>query len=139
MAHAVISLRPRGPGDAKRIGRIVADTTPVKRLTVVDEDVDIRDPLHRDWALNSHYDPVRDTVLIRDVYSALHMDPSVRDYSGNVASGSKVVIDATCTVDPGELSLPSREIMERALAAWHEAELPPFDIPTRLDFRLDSA
>ncbi len=53
--------------------------------------------------------------------------------------GSKVVIDATRSIDAGELSIPSRDIMERALETWRRAELPDFDIPKRLDFRLDGA
>lgn len=139
LAHATIAMRPRMPGDAKRIGRIVADVGPVKRITVVDHDVDIRDPLHMEWAMNAHYDPVRDTVLIDDVFVPMYMDPSVRVRGGNTDPGSKVVIDATRSIDAGDLSLPTREIMERALETWRKADLPDFEVPKRLDLRLDGA
>ena len=89
--------------------------------------------------MNSHYDPARDTIVIDHVFSPMGMDPSVR-VEGEIAQpGSKVVIDATRSIDAGELSIPSREVMERALETWRRAELPEFDIPKRLEFRLDGA
>lgn len=139
LAHAMIAMKPGAPGDAQRIGRIAAGITPCKRITVVDSDVDIRDQVHLDWAMNSHYDPVRDTILIDNVYFPMYMDPSVRIKGGNTEPGSKVVIDATRSIDAGEFSIPKREIMERALETWRNADLPAFDIPKRLKFRLDNA
>lgn len=139
LAHVVVSVRPGVPGNAKRLGRLIADMSPFKRVTMVDGDVDIRDPVHLDWAMNSHYDPVRDTILIDNVFAPMHMDPSIRISEGKSETGSKVVIDATRTIDAGALSIPNREIMERALATWRNADLPDFDIPKRLDYRLDRA
>jgi 2,5-furandicarboxylate decarboxylase 1 len=79
LAHAIVAITPQFPGHGKRVGRAVADIAPVKRVTVVDADVDIRDPSHVDWALNSRFSPQRDTVLIDDLYVPLQIDPSVRD------------------------------------------------------------
>ena len=139
LAHVVIAFRPGPPGDAKRIGRLIADLSLFKRVTVVDHDVDIRDRQHMDWAMNSHYDPARDTIVIDNVFSPMHMDPSVRIVGGAGQPGSKVVIDATRSIDAGQLSIPSRENMERARDTWRRADLPDFDIPKRLQFRLDGA
>ncbi len=139
LAHVVVALRPGRPDDARRIGRLIADLSSLKRVTVVDHDVDIRDRQHMDWAMNSHYDPARDTIVIENVFVPMYMDPSVRVEGGNEEPGSKVVIDATRSIDAGELSIPSRDIMERALDTWRRAELPDFDIPKRLNFRLDGA
>jgi UbiD family decarboxylase len=135
LAHGIVAMKPMVPGHAKKIGRILADTTPLKRITIVDEDIDVRDPLHVEWAMNSHYNPVRDTVIIDDVFFPMGMDPSVRVDATEM--GSKIVIDATQTVDAGELSLPPREIMDKALEVWREAGLPDFEIPKRLQSRLD--
>ena len=44
LAHAIVAITPQVPGHGKRVGRTIADITPVKRVTVVDADVDIRDP-----------------------------------------------------------------------------------------------
>jgi 3-polyprenyl-4-hydroxybenzoate decarboxylase len=105
---------------------------------VVDADVDIRDPLHMDWALNSRYNPVRDTVIIDDVFFPLNMDPSIRtDQGAPGTGGSKVVIDATEKVNSGPFSLPPREIMMRALQVWREAGLPEFEINKRTRLRVD--
>ena len=57
--------------------------TPLKRVTVVDADVDIRDHTHVDWALNSRFSPQRDTVVIDDCHVPIQMDPSLRDARGN--------------------------------------------------------
>ena len=51
--------------------------------------------------------------------------------------GSKVVIDATRTIHAGEYSLPPKDIMMKALDLWKEVGLPKFDIPKRVQFRID--
>ena len=117
----------------------IADITPLKRVTVVDADIDIRDPSHVDWALNARFSPQRDTVLIDDWYVPVQMDPSVRDARGNVAAGSKLVLDATQKSDSGSFSLPPKELMMEALALWQDAGLPEIDIPPRLKLRLDKS
>jgi UbiD family decarboxylase len=137
LAHCMVSMTPQNEGHAKKIGRLVADMTPLKRVTVVDDDVDIRDPLHMEWAMNSHYHPARDTIIIDDVYFPMGMDPSVRIDNQMQDMGSKVVIDATRTIDAGEYSLPPKEIMMKALDLWQEVGLPEFDIPKRAQFRID--
>jgi 4-hydroxy-3-polyprenylbenzoate decarboxylase len=139
LAHVIVAFKPGPPGDAKRIGRLIADISLFKRVTVVDHDVDVRDRQHLDWAMNSHYDPARDTIVIDNVFSPMGMDPSVRIIDEVAQPGSKVVIDATRSIDAGAFSVPSRDIMERARETWRRADLPEFDIPKRLDFRLDGA
>ena len=136
LAHCIVSMTPKVPGHAKKIGRLIADMTPLKRVTVVDEDIDIRDPLHVEWAMNSHYNPVRDTVIIDDVYHPMGMDPSVRVSNQMQDMGSKIVIDATQTIAAGEFSLPPKELMEKALNLWSEVGLPDFKIPKRAAARI---
>jgi 4-hydroxy-3-polyprenylbenzoate decarboxylase len=137
LAHAIVAMRPAVPGHAKRIGRIIAATSPIKRITLVDSDVDIRDPLHLEWAMNARFNPERDTVIIDDVFYPLHMDPSIRPAGGIAPQGSKIIIDATQKIDPGTFSLPPRETMMRALEVWNAAGLPPFVIPKRAQLRVD--
>jgi UbiD family decarboxylase len=139
LAHGIVAMTPQHPGHAKRIGRLLADMSPLKRVTVVDADVDIRDASHVDWALNARFSPARDTVLIDDVHVPVNMDPSVRDASGAVRPGSKIVIDATQKADAGVFSLPAKSDMMAALALWKEAGLPEIDMPRRLALRLDRA
>ena len=137
LAHVIVAMTPQFPGHGKRVGRTIADTTLLKRITVVDADVDIRDPSHVDWALNSRFSPQRDTVIIDDVYVPLHIDPSVRDARGTVWQGSKLILDATQKIDSGTFSLPPKDMMMKALTVWKECGLPEFDIPRRAKLRLD--
>jgi UbiD family decarboxylase len=137
LAHAIVAMTPQFPGHGKRVGRMIADTTLLKRVTVVDADVDIRDPSHVDWALNSRFSPQRDTVIIDDVYVPLHIDPSVRDARGTVWQGSKLILDATQKIDSGTFSLPPKDMMVKALTVWKECGLPEFEIPRRAELRLD--
>ena len=137
LGHCVVAMTPQYPGHGKRVGRMVADTTVLKRVTVVDADVDIRDPSHIEWALNSRFDPRRDTVIIDDVFVPLQIDPSVRDARGHVTPGSKVVLDATQKIDAGPFSLPPRDMMMRALDTWQACGLPKFEIPKRAKLRIE--
>jgi 2,5-furandicarboxylate decarboxylase 1 len=137
LAHAIIAITPQMPGHGKRVGRTIADITPVKRITVVDADVDIRDPSHVDWAMNSRFSPQRDTIIIDDVYVPLQIDPSVRDARGNVTQGSKIILDATRKIDSGPFSLPPKELMMSALDVWQQCGLPEFEIPRRAQLRIE--
>jgi UbiD family decarboxylase len=136
MAHGIISMTPQHPGHAKKIGRMAAEISSLKRITVVDSDVDIRDPVHMEWAMNARYNPRADTTIIDDVYIRMAMDPATpRD--GGVQLGSKVVIDATQSMPEGEFSLPPKDIMMKALDTWKAAGLPEIVIPKRAKLRLD--
>ncbi len=133
LGHAFIAMKPTYPGHAKKVGRLAAMMSLLKRVTVVDDDIDIRDPAHVEWAMNSRYSPVRDTVLINDILSKL--DPSVAP--GTLSS--KVVFDATAKLDAGTLSLPPKAIMTQALAVWKEFGWPEFEIPKRARLRIDNS
>jgi UbiD family decarboxylase len=137
LAHAVVAMKSSYPGHGKKVGRMVASISPVKRVTVVDHDVDVRDHTHVEWAMNARYNPARDTVVIDDVYFPTNIDPSLRSPTSPGTMGSKIVCDATSKVDSGPLSLPSKEIMEKALALWQEVGLPAFEVPRRAQLRID--
>ena len=137
MAHGIVSLKPLYPGHAKNIGRLVADSTTLKRVTVVDEDIDIRDHMHMAWAMNSRFSPARDTIIIEDVFAPRGMDPTLRVRDDMAEFSSKLGCDATQEGDKGTFSLPSRELMTDALETWTEVGLPDFEIPKRIQFMLD--
>lgn len=139
LGHGIVAITPAYPGHGKRVGRIVADITPLKRVTVVDDDIDIRDPVHIEWALNSRFNPVRDTVVIDDIFYPLYMDPSVRGTDARVNAGSKIILDATQKIDAGSFSLPPRDTMMRALDLWKDLGLPEFKIPKRARLRIEKS
>ena len=136
MGHIIIAMEPRDPAHSKRTGCLVANMTALKRVTVVDPDIDIRDPDHVDWALNARLDPGKDIVVVEAAQFA-HMDPSVRPVGNRPGPASKLVLDATQKVDAGTFSLPSKDYMNRALETWNEAGLPSFELPKRAKMRLD--
>lgn len=138
MGHVIIAMEPRDPAHSKRTGCLVANMTALKRVTVVDPDIDIRDPDHVDWALNARLDPGKDVVIVEAAQFA-HKDPSVRPVGNRPGPASKLVLDATQKVDAGPFSLPSKDYMNRALDTWKEARLPAFDLPKRARMRLDRA
>lgn len=138
MGHIIIAMEPRDPAHSKRIGCLVANLSQLKRVTVVDPDVNIRDPDHVDWALNARLDPGHDIVVVEGAQFA-HMDPSVRPVGGRSGPASKLVLDATQKIDPGPFSLPSKDYMNRALETWKVAGLPAFDVPKRARLRFDRA
>ena len=137
LAHAIVAMKPGYPAHSKKVGRLLAAMSPIKRVTVVDDDIDIRDHTHVEWAMNSRYNPARDTDLIDDVYFPINMDPSVRSRTSQSTMGSKVVCDATLKIDAGTFSLPPRDIMMKALDLWKEIGLPEFEIPKRAKLRVD--
>jgi UbiD family decarboxylase len=130
--HAIIAMKPGLPGHSMRAGRLAATLQhSLKRVTVVDDDIDIRDPVHVDWAISTRFSPSRDTVL---------MDPVVSEV--DVLRGStlsKIICDATLKTNAGTISLPSKEVMMSALAMWKEIGLPEFTIPKRTQLRIDRA
>jgi len=130
-------MKSQYPGHAKRVGRTVANETSLKRVTVVDEDVDIRDSMHMDWALNARMNPQHDILIIDNVFTSAILDPTVRVRDGETEMSSKVIIDATEKGHPGEFSIPSKELMMRALETWKEIDLPAIRVPRRTQLVLD--
>ena len=139
LAHGIVSMKPIYPGHAKQIGRLLADMTLLKRITVVDEDIDIRDTMHMAWAMNSRFSPARDTIIIENAVSPGTMDPTVQARDGAPGLGSMIVCDATQKGDSAPYSLPSEDLMTKALDTWKEADLPEFEIPKRVRLMLDDS
>ena len=89
--NAVIAVKGCSPGQVRRVMQLaLALDARLKMVTVVDDDVDIRDPREVSWAMATRYQPDRDTVVIENT-EAYVIDPSA------VASGrgSKIGFDAT--------------------------------------------
>ena len=91
---AVVSIRKRYPGHAKRvmfgIWSFLRQFMFTKFIVVTDDDVDVRDWNDVVWAITTRMDPVRDTVLVdRTPIDSL-------DFASPVAGlGGKMGLDAT--------------------------------------------
>ena len=66
----------------------------MKMVTVVDEDIDIGDPVRVEWAMVTRWQPDRDTVILSNQKGS-SLDPS--RYSDGTTS--KVGFDATIAFD----------------------------------------
>jgi UbiD family decarboxylase len=75
--HVVISIKKRTQEEARNvILALLALGIGVKQVTVVDEDIDVYDPLEVEWALSTRMQPDRDIIIIPRLACST-LDPSV--------------------------------------------------------------
>jgi 2,5-furandicarboxylate decarboxylase 1 len=87
---AVIALARARPTDVRRLIHLALSMDKrLKLVTVVDDDVDIRDPREVSWALATRFQPDRDTVILSG------MEGYVIDPSCGGGTGSRMGMDAT--------------------------------------------
>ncbi|MFH1810191.1 MAG: UbiD family decarboxylase [Pseudomonadota bacterium] len=102
--HAVVSIDQRAAGQGKNAGLAALAAHPsLKRVVVVDGDVDIHDPVAVEWAIATRVQPDRDLVIVGGAHGS-SLDPS-RD--PRTETTSKWVIDATrpAGFDPQDFSV----------------------------------
>ena len=88
--HAVVQLKQVRAGWGKQaIMAAFAAFAPLKMVTVVDDDVDIRDPSDVEWAMTTRLDAATGILKIEDVFGH-GLNPTFPDYLG-----TKVGFDAT--------------------------------------------
>ncbi|MDT8903374.1 UbiD family decarboxylase [Anaeroselena agilis] len=95
--HAVIAIDKQNEGEAKNaMFAAFASSQEVKRVVVVDKDVDIFDPVDVEWAIATRFQAGRDLVVVSDALGN-KLDPSSND-----GLSDKLGIDATvpCGSDP---------------------------------------
>ena len=88
---AVLKIRKVNPDDGMRAIKAAFDGhKSMKIVTVVDEDIDITDPVRVEWAMMTRWQPDKDTVILSDQRGS-SLDPSRYD-DGRT---SKIGYDAT--------------------------------------------
>ena len=93
--HAIVQLSQKRAGWSKQaLMAAFAAFPPLKMVTVVDDDVDIRDPSDVEWAMATRLDPEHGILRIDRVFGH-GLNPSFPDYFG-----SKVGFDATRPFPP---------------------------------------
>ncbi|NIM46519.1 MAG: UbiD family decarboxylase [Nitrososphaeria archaeon] len=93
--HAVVSIEKRVEGEGKNAGLAALAAHPsLKRVIVVDEDIDILDPESVEWALATRLQPSRGMVFIPETRGS-SLDPS----PGKTGVTTKWIIDATIPLD----------------------------------------
>lgn len=75
--HAVVSMRKRHEAEARNvILALLATGAGFKRVVVVDEDIDVHDPVDVEWAINTRVQPDKDVVIVPNLMCST-LDPSV--------------------------------------------------------------
>jgi len=93
--HAVVSIKKRVEGEGKNAGLAALAAHPsLKRVIVVDDDIDITDPEEVEWALATRLRPSKGIVIIPGAHGST-LDPS--QYGDGVTD--KWIIDATIPLD----------------------------------------
>ncbi len=94
--HGIVSIKKRKEGDGKNaILAALAAHPSMKRVVVVDEDIDIFNPLDVEWAITTRFQPDRDLVIVPGARGS-SLDPS-SDLEKHTTS--KWGLDATKPLD----------------------------------------
>jgi 2,5-furandicarboxylate decarboxylase 1 len=91
--HAVISIKKQ-PGEAKNALLAALSVMDLKHVVVVDDDIDIFDPMDVEWAIATRVQGDKDVMIVGNA-RAKPLDPSLPQGAGIVPTGAKVGIDAT--------------------------------------------
>ncbi len=92
--HVVISIRKQA-GEGKNALLAALSVADIKHVVVVDEDIDVYDPIEVEWAIASRVQGDRDVIIIPGARTK-PLDPSLPPMAaGTIPTGAKVGIDAT--------------------------------------------
>ncbi len=92
---AVVKIKKVNQDDAaKAINAALAGHRSMKMVTIVDEDIDITDPVRVEWAMVTRWQPDVDTIILSNQKGS-SLDPSRNED----ATTSKVGFDATIALD----------------------------------------
>src|ERR1700686_1620385 len=91
--HAVISIKKQ-PGEGKNALLAALSVMDLKHVVVVDDDIDVFDPMDVEWAIATRVQGDRDIMIVSNA-RAKPLDPSLPQGFGVVPTGAKVGIDAT--------------------------------------------
>jgi UbiD family decarboxylase len=93
--HAVVQIDKQHDEDGHRaIHAAFRGHTSLKHVVVVDEDVDLYDRGHVEWAIATRFQADRDLIVLRDQPSS-SLDPSASQTPGQKARTAKMGLDAT--------------------------------------------
>ena len=95
--HAVIAIQPH-PGDGKNAVMAALSVADMKHVTVVEDDIDVFDPVDVEWAVATRVQADRDVTIVSNARSK-PLDPSLRIEPGKVPTTAKMGIDATIADD----------------------------------------
>jgi len=127
--HAVLAVEKPYEGFGKYIGLAALGSTPgryLKRVIVVDDDVDPFDPVAVEWAVATRVQSHRDVEVLKEV-TGNFLDPSLpRQEQVGPARTSKMIIDATRydAKNFPSVCLPAAEAMAKVEKEWERYDIP---------------
>ncbi|MDI6806305.1 MAG: UbiD family decarboxylase [Candidatus Aenigmarchaeota archaeon] len=93
--HAVVQIQKQKPDDGKKaIEAAFRGHSSLKHCVVVDEDIDIYNPLEVEWAIATRFQADKNTIILPNQRGS-SLDPSADLTEGRKATGCKMGIDAT--------------------------------------------
>lgn len=93
--HSVVQIQKKNPDDPRRaIEAAFNGHKSMKHVVIVDEDVDIYDPLAIEWAIATRFQGDRDLIIKPDQPGS-SLDPSGKHEPGKKTLTAKVGVDAT--------------------------------------------
>lgn len=92
--HIVASIK-KAPGDGKNAIMALLSIADIKHVTIVDDDIDVFDPVDVEWAIATRVQADRDVLIVSNA-RAKPLDPSLPlPLHGKVPTTAKMGIDAT--------------------------------------------
>jgi 2,5-furandicarboxylate decarboxylase 1 len=116
--HCVVSIKKRFEGEARRaILAVLASRVGVRQVTVVDDDLDIRNPVEVEWAVATRSEFRKDTIFADDLYAGLNPAPMGKAQQRFTTGWG---IDATLPLDREypKVCDVHRETLSRVDAEW---------------------
>src|SRR6267142_593472 len=96
--HIVASIK-KAPGDGKNAIMALLSIADIKHVTIVDDDIDVFDPVDVEWAVATRVQADRDVLIVPNA-RAKPLDPSLPlPVHGKVPTTAKMGIDATIPED----------------------------------------
>jgi UbiD family decarboxylase len=118
-----ISIKKTYPGQVQQVLSASWTHHPAfaKWIVVTDDDIDIRDPFMREWALSFRVEPAKDISFIRNTSPVL-LDPSPAPSEVPLwdRRSSKILIDATKNWEYTDIALPPQKYLDKALKNWEK-------------------
>ena len=93
--HAIVQINKQHPDEVKKaIEAAFKGHGSLKHVVIVDEDVDIYNPLSVEWAIATRFQAYKD-LLIKELQSGSSLDPSGLHVPGEKTRTAKMGLDAT--------------------------------------------
>lgn len=127
LSQILLQARPVSRSYANQILHAAAVAIPThsgKVITLLDTDVDLRDPREVEWAVHTRVQPHRDVTILQHTRPLL-LDPSAAPQWSEDAEGSKLLVDARLKWEYPAPSLPPPELLGRVRDQWSTYGLPP--------------